>query len=71
MGVVDEDHGTQAIRIKEAFDAVRANMRTFVTIPYDNEVQARDVRQRKIQGAVIIPPQYSKMGTRKTIRASH
>ena len=24
MGVVDEDHGTQAIRIKEAFDAVRA-----------------------------------------------
>jgi ABC-type Na+ efflux pump permease subunit len=25
MGVVDEDHGTQAIRIKEAFDAVRAN----------------------------------------------
>jgi len=33
MGVVDEDHGTQAIRIKEAFDAVRANMRTFVTIP--------------------------------------
>ncbi len=62
MGVVDEDHGTQAIRIKEAFDAVRANMRTFVTIPYDNEVQAReDVRNGKIQGAVIIPPQYSKM----------
>jgi hypothetical protein len=62
MGMVDEDHGTQAIRIKEAFDAVRANMRTFVTIPYDNEVQAReDVRNGKIQGAVIIPPQYSKM----------
>src|SRR5208282_3626842 len=59
---VDEDHGTQAIRIKEAFDAVRANMRTFVTIPYDNEVQAReDVRNGKIQGAVIIPPQYSKL----------
>jgi len=62
MGVVDEDHGTQAIRIKEAFDAVRANMRTFVAIPYDNEVQAReDVRDGKIQGAVIIPAQYSKL----------
>jgi len=62
LGVVDEDHGTQAIRIKEAFDAVRANMRTFVTIPYENEVQAReDVRNGKIQGAVIIPPQYSKL----------
>ena len=62
MGVVDEDHGTQSLRIKEAFDAVRANMRTFVPIPYDNEVQARDdVRNGKIQGAVIIPAQYSKM----------
>src|SRR6266581_1559186 len=62
MGVVDEVHGTQAIRIKEAFDAVRANAGTFTTIPYDNEVQAReDVRNGKIQGAVIIPAQYSKM----------
>src|SRR5258708_24570489 len=62
MGVVDEDHGTQAIRIKEAFDAVQANAGTFVAIPYDNEVQAReDVRNGKIQGAVIIPAQYSKM----------
>jgi len=62
MGVVDEDHGTQAIRIKEAFDAVRANAGTFMAVPYDNEVQAReDVRNGKIQGAVIIPAQYSKM----------
>ena len=62
MGIVDEDHGTQAIRIKEAFDAVRAKCGTFVAVPYDNEVQAReDVRNGKIQGAVIIPAQYSKM----------
>jgi len=62
MGVVDEDHGTQAIRIKEAFDAVRANAGTFIAVPYNDEVQAReDVRNGKIQGAVIIPAQYSKM----------
>ena len=62
MGVVDEDHGTQAVRIKEAFDAVRATAGTFTAVPYENEVQAReDVRDGKIQGAVIIPPQYSKM----------
>ena len=62
MGVVDEDHGTQAVRIKEAFDAVRATAGTFIAVPYDNEVQAReDVRDGKIQGAVIIPAQYSKM----------
>jgi len=60
MGIVDEDHGTQAIRIKEAFDSVRATSRTFVAIPYDDEVRAReDVRDGKIQGAVIIPAQYS------------
>ena len=60
LGIVDEDHGTQAIRIHEAFDSIRANARTFVPVTYDNEVQAReDVRDGKIQGAVIIPPQYS------------
>ncbi len=62
MGLVDEDHGTQAVRIREAFDAVRANAGTFIAIPYDDEVQAReDVRNGKIQGAVIIPAQYSKL----------
>jgi ABC-2 type transport system permease protein len=62
MGIVDEDHGTQAVRIKEAFDAVRANAGTFIAVPYDNEVQAReDVRNGKINGAVIIPAQYSRM----------
>jgi ABC-2 type transport system permease protein len=62
MGIVDEDHGTQAVRIKEAFDSVQATARTFVPIPYEDEVKAReDVRNGKIQGAVIIPPQYSKM----------
>src|SRR6266496_2929558 len=60
MGVVDGDHGTQAIRIKEAFDSVRATSRTFVAVQYDDEVRAReDVRDGKIQGAVIIPPQYA------------
>ena len=60
MGIVDEDHGTQAIRIKEAFDSVRNNARTFIPVEYADEVTAReDVRNGKIQGAVIIPPQYS------------
>ncbi|HEX9119482.1 MAG TPA: ABC transporter permease, partial [Terriglobales bacterium] len=56
-----QDHGTQSLRIKEAFNAVRANMRTFVPVEYDNDKQAmEDVRNGKIQGAVIIPPQYSR-----------
>jgi len=61
LGVVDQDGGTQALKIRQAFDSVRANMRTFVPIYYDDEKTAReDVRNGKIQGAVIIPPQYSR-----------
>src|SRR6266481_3172058 len=61
LGVVDQDGGTQALKIRQTFDSVRANMRTFVPVYYDNERTAReDVRNGKIQGAVIIPPQYSR-----------
>jgi ABC-2 type transport system permease protein len=61
LGVVDQDGGTQALKIRQAFDSVRANMRTFVPVYYNDENAARDdVRNGKIQGAVIIPPQYSR-----------
>ncbi len=61
LGLVDEDGGTQALKIREAFDSVRANMRTFEPIYYHDEQQAKeDVREGKLQGAVIIPPQYSR-----------
>src|SRR5437870_2361394 len=61
LGVVDQDGGTQALRIREAFDSVRANMRTFAPVYYNDETTVReDVRNGKIQGAVIIPPQYSR-----------
>ena len=61
MGVVDYDRGSQALKIHEAFNAIAVNIRTFTTVPYDNEDQAReDVRTGKIEGAVIIPKQYSR-----------
>src|SRR5580658_6695926 len=61
VGVVDEDGGPQAVKIKEAFDSVAVNIATFTTIPYTDELVAReDVRTGKIDGAVIIPPQYSR-----------
>ncbi len=61
LGLVDEDGGTQALKIREAFDSVRTNLRTFEPVYYQNEQQAKqDVRDGKIQGAVIIPPQYSR-----------
>ncbi|HEX3436070.1 MAG TPA: ABC transporter permease [Pseudacidobacterium sp.] len=61
MGVVDYDRGSQALKIHEAFDSIAANIRTFTTIPYEDEQKAReDVRTGKIDGAVIIPAQYSR-----------
>src|SRR3984885_11518400 len=61
VAIVDQDGGPQALRIREAFDSVRANIRTFVPVYYDNDKQAmEDVRNGKLEGAVIIPPQYSR-----------
>src|SRR6202140_2749807 len=61
LAFVDEDGGTQALRVREAFDSVRSNIRTFVPVYYDNEKQAmEDVRNGKLDGAVIIPPQFSR-----------
>src|ERR1041385_1197114 len=61
LGLVDEDGGTQALKIREAFDSVRSNLRTFQPVYYQDEKQAvDDVRNGKIQGAVIIPPQFSR-----------
>jgi ABC-2 type transport system permease protein len=61
VAIVDQDGGPQAVRVKEAFDSVRANIRTFVPVPYNDEKKAvEDVRDGKLQGAVIIPPQFSR-----------
>ena len=61
LGVVDLDGGTQSVRIHEALAAVHSNARTFYSVPYDSDKQAmEDVRTGKLDGAIIIPPQYSR-----------
>jgi ABC-2 type transport system permease protein len=61
VAVVDYDHGPEAVKIREAFDSIAVNIKTFTTIEYQSEVQAReDVRTGKINAAVIIPMQYSR-----------
>ena len=68
---MDQDGGPQALRVREAFDSVRANIRTFVPIAYDSDRQAmEDVRNGKLEGAVIIPPQFRGAYTRRIIRES-
>ena len=61
VGVEDEDHGVPAIQLKEMFQAVAANARTFNTIPYSDKAAAlRDLRDGKINGLLNIPPHFSR-----------
>jgi ABC-2 type transport system permease protein len=61
VAVVDHDGGPQAVKVREAFDSVAANIATFKTVNYQDETQAKeDVRTGKVDAAVIIPAQYSR-----------
>src|ERR1039457_2316395 len=51
VAVVDYDHGPQSVKIREAFDSIAANIKTFTTVEYASEVQAReDVRTGVLDG---------------------
>jgi ABC-2 type transport system permease protein len=61
IGVVDQDHSVPAVKLKEMFQAVASNARTFDTIPYADQGQAlHDLREGKINGVLNIPPQFSR-----------
>ncbi|HXE06592.1 MAG TPA: ABC transporter permease [Acidobacteriaceae bacterium] len=61
LAVVDQDHGPQAVRVREALEAVHVNSNNFRPVDYDNQTQAvNDVRNGKVQGALIIPPEFSR-----------
>src|SRR5580693_8088359 len=61
VGVVDEDHGVPAIKLKEMCQAVAANARTFNIISYSDKADAlRDLRNGTINGLLEIPPEFSR-----------
>lgn len=60
VAIVDQDGGPQALKIRQAFDAVRSTAKTVTPVLYTSDKQAmEDVRNGKIDGAIVIPPQYS------------
>jgi ABC-2 type transport system permease protein len=62
VGVVDQDHGLPAVKLKEMFQAIAANASTFATTPYTDEAHAlRDLRDGKLNGVVTIPPHFSRL----------
>src|SRR5215472_4005841 len=61
VGVVDQDHGVPAVKMKEMFQAVAANARTFETVAYSDQASAlQDLHNGKISGVLNIPPHFSR-----------
>ena len=61
VGVVDQDHGVPAVKLRELCGAVGANARTFETITYADQGQAlHDLRDGRINAVLSIPPEFSR-----------
>src|SRR3954465_11687349 len=61
VGVVDQDHGVPAVRIRELASGVSAGARTIDTIEYVDQGQAlTDLRNGRINGILTIPPEFSR-----------
>jgi ABC-2 type transport system permease protein len=61
VAIVDEDGGPAARRVREAIHALQSNGDIVRPVIYANERDAaRDVRDGVVQGAVILPPDFSR-----------
>jgi ABC-2 type transport system permease protein len=61
LGIVNEDHGVPATKIRELSGAVAVNARTFDTIDYADPGRAlEDLRNGRINGVLTIPPDFSR-----------
>lgn len=67
VGVVDQDGGMPAVRLRELAGAVNANAQTFSVVPYTDMGKALDaLRNGHLNGILAIPPDFSrrKLGER-------
>jgi ABC-type multidrug transport system permease subunit len=61
VGVVDQDRGVPAVRVRELANAVAGGARTFDTIEYGDSGRAlSDLRDGRINGVLMIPPEFSR-----------
>ncbi len=61
VGVVDQDHGLPAVRIRELAGAVAAGANTYDIVQYaDPGAALDDLRNGRINGVLTIPPEFSR-----------
>jgi ABC-type multidrug transport system permease subunit len=61
VGVVNQDHGLQTVKLREMFGAIAVNARTFTTVNYNDPRQAiRDLRNGRLNAVINVPPNFSR-----------
>ena len=61
LGVVDQDRGMPAVRMRELAGAVASNAKTFVPVPYPDLGKAvTALRNGELNGVLSIPPDFSR-----------
>jgi len=61
LAVVDQDHGTPAVRVRELILAIQSGARTIDTIAYADPGEAlTDLRNGRVNGVLTIPPDFSR-----------
>ena len=74
LGVVDQDRGMPAVRMRELAGAVAANAKTFVPVPYPDLGQAvTALRNGELNGVLAIPPDFSRrvLAKERSARCDH
>jgi ABC-2 type transport system permease protein len=66
LAIVDQDHGTPAVRVRELANAVSSGARTVDLIDYaDPGVALTDLRNGVVNGVLTIPPDFSRRSLSK------
>src|SRR3982751_4913616 len=61
LGVVDQDHGVPAVRLRELLSAVSSGAKTIDPVSYTDSGQAiADLRNGRLNGVLTIPPDFSR-----------
>ena len=61
VGVVDQDHGLSAVKVRELTRAVAGGAKTFDVVEYGDSGQAlQDLRDGRLNGVLVIPPEFSR-----------
>src|SRR6185503_15967927 len=61
LGIVDQDHGVPAVKVRELTTAIASGARTIDTVEYADQGQAlTDLRNGRVNGVLTIPPEFSR-----------